>query len=99
MRFLVFTDLHQRTEQIDWINEQIGSSGAEFAICLGDVTDFGTGEDAAEILSRIDAKVYAIPGNCDPLDFPEKISGAAVDMHGRSAEVGGFRLVGLGDPT
>lgn len=96
MRFLVFTDLHQRTEQIDWINEQIGSSGAEFAICLGDVTDFGTGEDAAEILSRIDAKVYAIPGNCDPLDFPEKISGAAVDMHGRSAEVGGFRLVGLG---
>ena len=96
MRFLVFTDLHQKASVIDKINDMIHRHNAEFVLCLGDVTDFGTGEEAADILSRIDSKVYAIPGNCDPLDFAEKISSVAVDMHGNTAEVGGYRLVGLG---
>lgn len=96
MRFLVFTDLHQNTSVIDKINDSIDRFGAEFVLCLGDVTDFGTGEEAARILSSIRSKVYAIPGNCDPLDFPSAISGVAVDMHGRATEVGGYRLVGLG---
>ncbi|MDO5862190.1 MAG: metallophosphoesterase [Thermoplasmata archaeon] len=96
MKFLVFTDLHQKASVIDKINEMIGRSGAEFAVCLGDVTDFGSGQDAADILSKIKTKVYAIPGNCDSLDFPESIADVAVDMHGNAAEVGGYRLVGLG---
>ena len=96
MRFLVFTDLHQKASVIDKINDMVQRHGAEFAICLGDVTDMGTGEEAAEILSKIKTKVYAIPGNCDPLDFPEKISSVAVDMHGNMAEIEGYRLVGLG---
>ncbi len=96
MRFLVFTDLHQKTSVVEKINSMIDKYNAEFAVCLGDVTDFGTGEDAANILSKIHTKVYAIPGNCDPLDFPEKISSVAVDMHGNATEVGGYRLVGLG---
>lgn len=96
MKFLVFTDLHQKASVVDKINEVIERSGAEFVVCLGDVTDFGTGADAAGILSSIKSKVYAIPGNCDPLDFAESISDVAVDMHGNAAEVGGYRLVGLG---
>lgn len=96
MKFLVFTDLHQKASVVDKINEVIERSGAEFVVCLGDVTDFGTGADAAGILSSIKSKVYAIPGNCDPLDFAESIADVAVDMHGNAAEVGGYRLVGLG---
>lgn len=96
MRFLVFTDLHQKASVIDKINDMVKRNDAEFAVCLGDVTDFGTGEDAADILSRIDTKVYAIPGNCDPLDFPEKISDVAVDMHGNTETIDGYRFVGLG---
>lgn len=96
MRFLVFTDLHQKASVIDKINDMIQRYGAEFAVCLGDVTDMGTGEEAADILSKIKTKVYAIPGNCDPVDFPEKISSVAVDMHGNMAEIGGYRFVGLG---
>lgn len=96
MRFLLFTDLHQNTNIIPWLNSVIEEKKAEFAVCLGDVTDFGTGEQAAEILSSIGTRVYAIPGNCDPLDFPEKIKDAAVDMHGKVAYIGGLRFVGLG---
>ena len=96
MRFLVITDLHQNTDMIDRFNGIIREKGAEFVLFLGDVTDFGTGEQAADIISRIESKVYVIPGNCDPLDLPEKIRNVAVDMHGNAADIGGYRLVGLG---
>lgn len=96
MKFLVITDLHQNVSMLDRINSEIASSGAEFVLFLGDVTDFGTGEQAADIISKIKSKVYVIPGNCDPLDLPEKVSGVAVDMHGKAADIGGYRLVGLG---
>lgn len=96
MKFLVITDLHQNTSMLDRINAEIASSGAEFVLFLGDVTDFGTGEQAADIISKIESKVYVIPGNCDPLDMPEKIRDVAVDMHGNATEIDGYRLVGLG---
>lgn len=96
MKFLVITDLHQNTDMLPRFNELIGEKGAEFVLFLGDVTDFGTGEQAADIVSKIGSKVYVIPGNCDPLDLPEKIGGVAVDMHGKAADIGGYRLVGLG---
>ena len=96
MRFLVITDLHQNTDMIDRFNGIIRETGAEFVLFLGDVTDFGTGEQAADIISRIESKVYVIPGNCDPLDLPEKIRDVAIDMHGNAADIGGYRLVGLG---
>lgn len=96
MKFLVITDLHQNTDMIPRFNGIIREKGAEFVLFLGDVTDFGTGEQAADIISGIDSKVYVIPGNCDPLDLPEKIRDVAVDMHGNAADIGGYRLVGVG---
>jgi len=96
MRFLVFTDLHQKKSAIEWINAEIAKSGAEFVVCLGDVTDMGTGEEAAEIISGIKAKVYCLPGNCDARDMPQKVSGVCVDMHGKGADIGGYRLCGIG---
>lgn len=96
MKFLVITDLHQNTDMIPRFNGIIKEKGAEFVLFLGDVTDFGTGEQAADIISGIDSKVYVIPGNCDPLDLPEKIRDVAVDMHGNAADICGYRLVGLG---
>ncbi len=96
MRFLVITDLHQNKPNVGWINEEIRKHGAEFVLFLGDVTDFGSKETAAKIVSAIDSKVYVIPGNCDPLDLPEAMKEVAVDMHGNATDVGGYRLVGLG---
>ena len=93
---MVITDLHQDLSALDWINAEIASGKPDFVLFLGDITDFGTGEQAAEIISGIDAKVYAIPGNCDPRDLPAKIASVATDMHGRAVEVDGMRIVGLG---
>lgn len=96
MKFLVISDLHQKRSAIEWINDEISKNNAEFVLFLGDVTDFGTGEEAADIISSIKSKVYVIPGNCDPRDLPQKIDGVATDMHGKSVDLNGYRLVGLG---
>lgn len=96
MKFMVITDLHQKTSMIPWINDMIRQKNPDAILFLGDVTEMGTAEDAVKIISSIDAKVYAIPGNCDPRDLPEKISAVCTDMHGKAAEIGDVYIAGLG---
>ncbi|MDR0523167.1 MAG: metallophosphoesterase family protein [Candidatus Methanoplasma sp.] len=96
MRVLIVSDIHQKASAAEWINGVIAEEEPDEVFVLGDVTDLGTGEDAARILGSIRRRVYAIPGNCDPLDFPEKIGGAAISAHARSYDVGGFHVAFLG---
>lgn len=96
MRFLVITDFHQKRSRLELINSRISEYEPDFTIFLGDVTDMGTGEDAAKIIQDIDSEVYAIPGNCDPRDMPEKISGVAHNMHGKGIEIDGQYFAGIG---
>ena len=96
MKFLVLTDLHQKTENIPWINGLVDRYSPDAVLYLGDITDLGTAQQAKEIISQFKGKVYAVPGNCDTPDTPEAISGTAVDMHGKSATVGGYYIAGLG---
>lgn len=96
MKFLVITDLHQKRSVIGRINRIIDAHGPDFTLFLGDVTDMGTGEDAASLIELIESEVYVIPGNCDPRDMPAKIGDVATDMHKKYVKVGNRRLVGLG---
>jgi len=96
MRFLLITDLHQKDSAIDWINKEIADYKVDFVIHLGDVTDLGTADKAKELLSRIKAKTYVLPGNCDPRDMPEKIKDVAVDMHKKKVVIDGHDIVGIG---
>jgi len=96
MKFLLITDLHQNDSALDWINDRISTYKVDFVIHLGDVTDMGTSEKAVELLSKIESKVYVLPGNCDPRDLPGKVGGVAVDMHGKKVVIEGHEVVGLG---
>ncbi len=96
MKFLLITDLHQHQSAMDWINEEIEEYKVDFVIHLGDVTDMGTSDDAVKLLSEIKAKVYVIPGNCDPRDMPGKVGGVAIDMHKKKVNIDGYDIVGLG---
>ncbi|AGI47349.1 putative phosphoesterase, Icc -like protein [Thermoplasmatales archaeon BRNA1] len=96
MKFLVLTDLHQKASNLAWINSIIEKENIENVLFLGDVTDMGTSDDAVEIISSVKAKVYCLPGNCDPRDLPARISEVAVDMHGKSVQFGDVYVAGLG---
>ena len=101
IKFLVVSDIHGNTSVTDWINSISEEEDVDYVLVLGDITDFGPNDVAKKILSSIERDVYAIPGNCDPLSLPEAISGIAIDMHGKSADLDGFYVAGLGgsNPT
>jgi len=96
MKFLLITDLHQNASALSWINDQISQYKVDFVIHLGDVTNMGTAADATELLSKIESKVYVLPGNCDARDMPSKIGDVAIDMHKKKVVIEGHDLVGLG---
>ena len=96
MKFLVLTDLHQKTENIPWINSLVDEYSPDALLYLGDVTDLGTCEQAKDILSSIKGRKIVLPGNCDPRDTPSEISSVAEDLHGKSTEIGGVYIAGLG---
>jgi len=101
MRFLVLSDVHSHNEVKHWANAAIEDLGARGVIILGDITHFGPSYWAEEFISSLEAPVFAIPGNCDPLDTPEYIEAAGTLLHGRRVEVAGETFIGLGgsNPT
>ncbi len=101
MKLFVVSDIHGDVSTTDWINSQSEYHEADYILILGDITDFGPEERVAEILGPLKGDVYAIPGNCDPLTVPERVSEVAIDMHGKTADLDGFHVAGLGgsNPT
>jgi len=96
MRFLVITDLHQKKSMVSRINQSYRDNGCDALLFLGDATDLGTAEDAVEVMSMLEGNVYAIPGNCDPRDTPERISSIVKDVHGKRFSVGDIGFAALG---
>jgi Predicted phosphoesterases, related to the Icc protein len=101
MKFLVATDIHGNLSVSEWINSEADKNNADYVLILGDITDFGPNQVAEDIIGPIDLDVYALPGNCDPLDLPKAISDICTDMHGKSTVIGGMHMAGLGgsNPT
>jgi len=102
MKFLVITDLHQKTSALEWINRLIDEEKPEAVLFLGDSIDLGaTTADAVSIISKIKGNIYYIPGNCDPLDLPEALEGKVNSVHGKGFEIGGqyFAALGGSNPT
>jgi len=101
MKFLVVTDIHGDLSVSEWINSKSNENNVDYVLILGDITDFGPNQVAEDIIGSIDLDVYALPGNCDPLDLPKAISDICTDMHGRSTTIGGMHTAGLGgsNPT
>jgi Icc-related predicted phosphoesterase len=101
MKMLVISDIHGNMAVADWANSVAEQEDVDCVLVLGDITDFGPNDVAENILGPIGREVYAIPGNCDPLDLPDTISNVAIDMHGKTTKLEGFHVAGLGgsNPT
>lgn len=96
MKFLVVTDLHQKGSMVPRINAAYRENGCDALLFLGDATDLGTADDAVGMLSMLEGDVYALPGNCDPLDTPARISSVVNDVHGKRFRIGDVEFAALG---
>lgn len=101
MKLLVISDIHGDMTTSDWVNSQSDYHNVDYVLVLGDITDFGPDDVVDRILGPIKKNVYALPGNCDPRSTLEHISAVAINMHGKTANLDGHHVAGLGgsNPT
>jgi len=101
MRSIVISDIHAKMSTAELVNDAAAEHNADNILILGDITNFGPSDVAAEYISSLKRIAYAVPGNCDPRDLPSRISNIAVDMHGRAVTIGNIKIAGLGgsNPT
>jgi len=65
-RFLVISDIHGAKKSLNKINATFHKYDPDFSIVCGDITHFGTKEEAVDILDKIPTDVIGVIGNCDP---------------------------------
>ena len=95
MKLLIFSDIHSDLKAL----ERLIDTEADYYFAAGDLVSWSRGLDrAGEILRRRAERMYVLPGNhespsqitafCDKFGFH--------DFHGKSTEIGGFHVAGLG---
>ncbi len=95
MKLLVFSDIHGNLRAL----ERLMDVEADYYFAAGDLVSWERGlERCGDVLRRRAGRVYILPGNHESADriaaFCEEFG--LHDFHGRSIEVEGFHVAGLG---
>lgn len=97
MKLFACSDVHLK---INLLEEALQDSrNADLVVCLGDITVFNRGLDAAlESLRRLSDHVIIIPGNNEsPEELEEKATARGfIFAHGRKIDFRGFTFAGIG---
>lgn len=97
MRICALTDIHGRTH-IDPEHIKILKK-VDLTIIAGDITHFGTDEDAKRILNtftNLNSTILAVHGNCDQESVNQLLVAQGINLHGESKVVGDIAFYGLG---
>ncbi len=100
MKLLIFSDIHE-----DWrALAKLMAQEADYYVAAGDLANWGRGlEKAADILAARADRVWVLPGNHESALDIQQFCGrnGFRDLHGRSLELPGYRIAGLGysNPT
>lgn len=97
MRLFACSDIHLRLNLLE--DALRDSRNADLAVCLGDITVFNKGLEAAlENVRRLNEHVMIIPGNNEPSRLLEEkaVEKGMMFMHGRKVFFKGFTFAGIG---
>ncbi|NPA98003.1 MAG: metallophosphoesterase [Crenarchaeota archaeon] len=104
MRILALTDIHDRLSRA--LKIVMSNKDIDTIIVAGDITHFGTLEEALNILRSLHessgVKVFYVPGNCDdPRLLVYDSDDEIVNLHKKTYDLNGFTLLGIGgsNPT
>lgn len=101
MRIVGVSDVHGRAGRVKALADELagGDELPDLVMIAGDITNFGTGEEAKRILEPLlglGVPILAVFGNCDGRDVPEVLEGLGVSVHDARREVDGLGVVGVG---
>lgn len=108
MKALCIADIHGYQEGVILTRDYVVDNDIDYVFVLGDYSvgfkdprqNLIDAEYTLGVLKR-DAKVYALPGNCDQIRVVDIFKKHGSNFHERVVEIGGFSFIGLGgsNPT
>jgi len=101
MKIGYIVDIHGSVGKLEKILKKFEENGVEFIIVGGDVTDFGTLDEAIRILRSIrdnsNRNIYFVPGNCDDTKLLEWEGAKKIhNIHKKIYKANEIEIVGLG---
>jgi putative phosphoesterase len=99
MKLLVVSDFHGSTEAAHKTAVKAKKIETDAIIVCGDITHFGTVEQAEKILAPLTAlglPVLFVAGNCDPSQLAEAQIKGAVNLHEQCFKIDTVSFMGLG---
>jgi Icc-related predicted phosphoesterase len=99
MKLLVVSDFHGSIEASHKTAAKAQKTEADVIVVCGDITHFGSVEDAERILAPLTAlglPVLFVAGNCDPSQLAEAQINGAVNLHEQCHRLDKVSFMGLG---
>lgn len=97
MNIIGITDLHGRVDCLERMGKTL--SGADLVVLSGDITHFGAEREAksvVEAVTRFNARVYAVPGNCDYPGVLAYLEDKGISLHRRTLSFEEHVIAGVG---
>lgn len=97
MKIINLVDIHGNNHPIERIRDELSS--VDLVILSGDLTHFGSGEQAAELIETIrlsNQNIIAVTGNCDTKGVDDYLAKQKINLHGRTKKIGGINFIGAG---
>ncbi len=97
MRILAIADLHGAQYRLNLVLQNIVTYKPDVVIVCGDLTQFGPGEVATNLLNQIPTRTLAVPGNIDTFDVDQGINmSSAINLDRKHTVLQGIPFVGIG---
>jgi Icc-related predicted phosphoesterase len=97
LRILATADFHGNRLAFERVAAKAEHCEVELMIVCGDITHFGSLEQAKDLLSIIGTSdAFFVPGNCDPPDLGEERVGKMESIHGKCRRFGEIAFLGAG---
>ena len=97
LRILSFADIHGSQYRLNIILNNIKKYNPDMIIICGDITQFGPGDVALNLLNQINKKTLAIHGNIDTNNVLKSIDKSnAINIHLKRIIINNIKFVGIG---
>lgn len=99
LRILATTDFHGNAEAFRKTALKARQSRADLVVVCGDITHFGSLQQAKELLSPLftaQCLVLFVPGNCDPPTLTEEKIETIESIHGECKQIDNINFLGIG---
>lgn len=97
MKIIAIVDIHGNNHPIEKIRDRLES--VDLVIIGGDLTHFGGGDEARELIESIrlsNDNILAVTGNCDNKSVDEYLNKEKINLHGKAKKIDGISFIGAG---